>query len=123
MLDGMLLGLETAFTFQNMFFAAFGCFIGTIIGMLPGLGPMSVVAIMIPVSLQIGDPSTTLILLMTCSRFFFLPVEKLSNTVTSTPSATSASTRWLPINPPPPVTITFINSLPITGVQAHFHIH
>ena len=63
MLDGMLLGLETAFTFQNLFFAALGCFIGTIIGMLPGLGPMSVVAIMIPVSLQIGDPSTTLILL------------------------------------------------------------
>ena len=59
----MLLGLETAFTFQNLFFAALGCFIGTIIGMLPGLGPMSVVAIMIPVSLQIGDPSTTLILL------------------------------------------------------------
>ncbi|MBC8258538.1 MAG: tripartite tricarboxylate transporter permease [SAR324 cluster bacterium] len=63
MLDGMLLGLETAFTFQNLFFAGLGCFIGTIIGMLPGLGPMSVVAIMIPVSLQIGDPSTTLILL------------------------------------------------------------
>ncbi len=63
MWDQMLLGIQTAFTLQNMFFAALGCFIGTIIGMLPGLGPMSVVAIMIPVSIQIGDPSTTLILL------------------------------------------------------------
>ena len=63
MWDQMLLGIQTAFTLQNMLFAALGCFIGTIIGMLPGLGPMSVVAIMIPVSIQIGDPSTTLILL------------------------------------------------------------
>ena len=63
MWDQMLLGIQTAFTLQNMLFAGLGCFIGTIIGMLPGLGPMSVVAIMIPVSIQIGDPSTTLILL------------------------------------------------------------
>jgi len=63
MWDQMLLGIQTAFTLQNLLFAALGCFIGTIIGMLPGLGPMSVVAIMIPVSIQIGDPSTTLILL------------------------------------------------------------
>ena len=63
MWDQMLLGIQTAFTLQNMLFAGLGCFVGTIIGMLPGLGPMSVVAIMIPVSIQIGDPSTTLILL------------------------------------------------------------
>ena len=47
MWDQMLLGIQTAFSFQNMLFAALGCFIGTIIGMLPGLEPMSVVAIMI----------------------------------------------------------------------------
>ena len=76
MLDGMLLGLETAFTFQNLFFAALGCFIGTIIGMLPGLGPMSVVAIMIPVSLQIGDPSTTLILLAGVYYGLHIPLKR-----------------------------------------------
>ena len=45
MWDQMLLGIQTAFTLQNMLFAGLGCFIGTIIGMLPGIGPMSVVAI------------------------------------------------------------------------------
>jgi len=40
-----------------------GCLIGTIIGMLPGLGPMSIIAIMIPVAIKIGDPSAALILL------------------------------------------------------------
>ena len=31
--------------------------------MLPGLGPMSIIAIMIPVAIQIGDPASALILL------------------------------------------------------------
>ena len=40
-----------------------GCLIGTFIGMLPGLGPMSIIAIMIPVAISIGDPAAALILL------------------------------------------------------------
>ena len=32
MWDQMLLGIQTAFTLQNMLFAGLGCFIGTIIG-------------------------------------------------------------------------------------------
>ena len=40
-----------------------GCIIGTFIGMLPGLGPMSIIAIMIPVAITLGDPSAALILL------------------------------------------------------------
>ena len=40
-----------------------GCLIGTLIGMLPGLGPMSIIAIMIPVAIGIGDPTAALILL------------------------------------------------------------
>jgi putative tricarboxylic transport membrane protein len=40
-----------------------GCLIGTFIGMLPGLGPMSIIAIMIPVAITIGDPSAAIILL------------------------------------------------------------
>ena len=40
-----------------------GCIIGTVIGMLPGLGPMSIIAIMIPVAISIGDPASALILL------------------------------------------------------------
>jgi putative tricarboxylic transport membrane protein len=40
-----------------------GCVIGTFIGMLPGLGPMSIIAIMIPVAITLGDPTAALILL------------------------------------------------------------
>ena len=63
MLEGLLLGLETAFTLQNLFLVVAGCIIGTLIGMLPGLGPMSIIAIMIPVALGLGDASSALILL------------------------------------------------------------
>jgi putative tricarboxylic transport membrane protein len=63
MLDGLLLGLTTVFSLQNLLMVVAGCLIGTFIGMLPGLGPMSIIAIMIPIAIKIGDPSAALILL------------------------------------------------------------
>ena len=63
MIEGLLIGLGAAFSIQNLFMVVAGCLIGTFIGMLPGLGPMSIIAIMIPVAITIGDPSAALILL------------------------------------------------------------
>ncbi|PUB19011.1 tripartite tricarboxylate transporter permease [Yoonia sediminilitoris] len=63
MLEGLMIGLETAFSIKNILIVVGGCLIGTFIGMLPGLGPMSIIAIMIPVAISIGDASTALILL------------------------------------------------------------
>ncbi len=63
MLEGILIGLKTALSIQNLLMVIGGCLIGTFIGMLPGLGPMSIIAIMIPVAISMGDPSAALILL------------------------------------------------------------
>ncbi|MEL6689557.1 MAG: tripartite tricarboxylate transporter permease [Pseudomonadota bacterium] len=63
MLEGLLIGLTTALSVQNLLMVIAGCLIGTFIGMLPGLGPMSIIAIMIPVAISMGDPSAALILL------------------------------------------------------------
>jgi putative tricarboxylic transport membrane protein len=63
MLDGIMLGLETAFTFQNLMLVIVGCLIGTLIGMLPGLGPMSIIAIMIPIAITMGEPASAIIML------------------------------------------------------------
>ncbi|MEE4188325.1 MAG: tripartite tricarboxylate transporter permease [Roseobacter sp.] len=63
MLEGLLIGLQTALSIQNLIMVIGGCLIGTFIGMLPGLGPMSIIAIMIPVAISMGDPSAALILL------------------------------------------------------------
>ena len=63
MIEGILIGLATALSLTNILMVIGGCLIGTFIGMLPGLGPMSIIAIMIPVAISIGDPSAALILL------------------------------------------------------------
>ena len=39
MIEGILIGLQTALSFKNLMMVMIGCFSGTIIGMLPGLGP------------------------------------------------------------------------------------
>ena len=63
MLEGLLIGLAAAVTPFNLVMVVLGCVIGTLIGMLPGLGPMSIIAIMIPVAIGLGDPTAALILL------------------------------------------------------------
>ncbi|MDH3693473.1 MAG: tripartite tricarboxylate transporter permease [Gammaproteobacteria bacterium] len=63
MLEGLALGLSTAFSLNNLVMVMAGVLIGTFIGMLPGLGPMTIIAIMIPVAIKLGDPSAALILL------------------------------------------------------------
>ncbi len=63
MFEGIMLGLGTALSLQNVIMVIAGCLIGTFIGMLPGLGPMSIIAIMIPVAISMGDPAAALIML------------------------------------------------------------
>jgi putative tricarboxylic transport membrane protein len=62
MLEGILTGLSTAASPINLLMVAVGCFVGTFIGMLPGLGPISAIALMIPITYGF-DPATGLILM------------------------------------------------------------
>ena len=50
MIEGILIGLNTALSLKNILMVMIGCFAGTIIGMLPGLGPMTAIALMIPIT-------------------------------------------------------------------------
>jgi len=62
MFEGLDIGIQTAFTPFNILMVAVGCFTGTFIGMLPGLGPATAVALMIPMSYSL-DPAAALILM------------------------------------------------------------
>jgi len=62
MLDGIFTGLQTAIMPTNLFMVVLGCFVGTFIGMLPGLGPVSAIALMIPITYGI-DPASGIILM------------------------------------------------------------
>ncbi|MDP6597358.1 MAG: tripartite tricarboxylate transporter permease [Candidatus Poribacteria bacterium] len=50
MLEGILTGFSTAFTLTNICMVFVGVVAGTLIGMLPGLGPISAIALMIPIT-------------------------------------------------------------------------
>jgi len=63
-LGSLIDGFAVALTWQNLFLALIGCFLGTIIGALPGLGPSNGVAILIPLAFTLGlGPVAAMILL------------------------------------------------------------
>jgi putative tricarboxylic transport membrane protein len=49
-MDFLMQGFQTAVQPENLFFAFIGVLIGTAVGVLPGIGPMSGVALLIPVT-------------------------------------------------------------------------
>lgn len=62
MIDNILIGFEAALSVENLVWCFIGVFLGTVIGILPGLGSATGVAILIPVTLTL-DPLTALIML------------------------------------------------------------
>ncbi len=62
-LTSLLGGFETALTVQNLLFCFFGVLIGTIIGMLPGIGPINGIAILIPITFALHINPTTMMIM------------------------------------------------------------
>jgi putative tricarboxylic transport membrane protein len=58
-------GFAVALTPTNLMLAFLGCFLGTIIGALPGLGPSNGVAILIPLAFTLGLDATAALILLT----------------------------------------------------------
>lgn len=65
-LDALLQGFAVALTPANLLLALFGCFAGTIIGALPGLGPVNGVAILIPLAFSLGLEPTSALIMLSC---------------------------------------------------------
>ncbi len=61
-LDGIATGFQVALSFEGIMFVLIGVFVGTFIGMLPGLGPISAIAIMIPITYGM-DPTLALVMM------------------------------------------------------------
>jgi putative tricarboxylic transport membrane protein len=62
LLSNLALGFGVAFTFQNLLYALGGCLLGTLVGVLPGLGPVATIAMLLP-SIYGLDPTPALIML------------------------------------------------------------
>jgi TctA family transporter len=61
--NNLALGFGVAFTFQNLIYAFIGCLLGTLIGVLPGIGPLATIAMLLPMTYKLTDPTSALIML------------------------------------------------------------
>jgi len=60
--DHLALGLEAAFTLNNLLYCFVGVTLGTLVGVLPGLGPVATIAMLLPITYGL-TPSAALIML------------------------------------------------------------
>ena len=61
-LSGLALGLETALQPDNILICLLGVTLGTLVGVLPGIGPTATVALLLPITFNF-DPIASLIML------------------------------------------------------------
>ncbi|WP_028605752.1 tripartite tricarboxylate transporter permease [Ottowia thiooxydans] len=61
-LNQLMQGFGTAFTLVNLLWALFGCALGTAVGVLPGIGPATTVAMLLPITAKVD---------ITASMIFF----------------------------------------------------
>src|SRR5262249_3187241 len=52
-LHNLAFGFEHALTLQNLMYCAIGCFVGTIVGLLPGMGPLATISLLLPLTYSI----------------------------------------------------------------------
>lgn len=62
LLANLALGLETAMTPVNLFYCFVGVFLGTFVGVIPGIGPLAAISMLFPITFYL-DPTAALIML------------------------------------------------------------
>ncbi len=60
--NNLAIGFGAAFTLQNLIYAFVGCLLGTLIGVLPGIGPVATIAMLLPATYAL-PPLAALIML------------------------------------------------------------
>ncbi|MGO4407086.1 tripartite tricarboxylate transporter permease [Bosea sp. RAF48] len=60
--DNLVLGLGVAMTLENLLFCFIGALLGTLIGVLPGIGPVATMAMLLPITFYLS-PTAALIML------------------------------------------------------------
>ena len=62
LINNLSLGFSVAFTLQNLMYCFFGVVLGTLIGVLPGIGPVATIAMLLPATYAL-PPVSALIML------------------------------------------------------------
>jgi putative tricarboxylic transport membrane protein len=61
-MEDILNGFSVALSMNNLFYCFLGCLWGTMVGVLPGIGPLAGTAILIPLTFKL-DPTGAIIML------------------------------------------------------------
>jgi putative tricarboxylic transport membrane protein len=61
-LDSLLLGFSVALQPSNLWYAFLGCLVGTLVGMLPGIGPLSGISILLPITFGLNATQAVIML-------------------------------------------------------------
>ena len=72
--ENLALGFSVALTTKSLSYCFVGVTLGTLVGVLPGLGTLAAIAMLLPLTFQL-DPATALIMLagITCGTITLLP--------------------------------------------------
>ncbi len=62
MIENLELGFATALSLQNLLYVVIGCGVGTLVGVLPGLGPVPTISMLLPITYGL-DPTPALMML------------------------------------------------------------
>jgi putative tricarboxylic transport membrane protein len=62
LIGNLMLGMEVALSLKNVWYCFLGCLIGTVIGVLPGIGPIATITMLLPITFGL-DPTGALIML------------------------------------------------------------
>ncbi|NCW82556.1 MAG: tripartite tricarboxylate transporter permease, partial [Betaproteobacteria bacterium] len=63
LLSNLAIGFSAAATAQNLLYCFIGVTLGTLIGVLPGIGPLATIAMLLPATYKMTDPTSALIML------------------------------------------------------------
>lgn len=87
-LSNLAMGMQHAMTFDNILWVLIGGFLGTVIGMMPGLGPATGVAVLIPITY--GMNPTTALIAMCAVYYGAMYGGSISSIMINTPGDASA---------------------------------
>jgi putative tricarboxylic transport membrane protein len=62
LLSGLAIGIESAFKLTTLLYCFFGVFLGTLIGVLPGIGALATISLLLPVTYHL-EPTAAIVML------------------------------------------------------------
>src|SRR3989304_3413438 len=62
LIPNLTLGFTVALSFQNLIYCFIGVLLGTLIGVLPGLGPVATIAMLLPITFNLPPPPALIML-------------------------------------------------------------